>query len=398
MFRIFYAQSDATLYEGATTSSATSLTNTGLDEVLEIGKRLSTDGSTLLKSRSLIKFDMSEIQQVLSTYSVPLSSCKFILQLFTTHAKNLPSEYTIDAKIVGQPWINGTGYLGASPIIKDGAQWATPYASWSLDNTSGSLWISSSQQIQVNNSSLYISGSGYGGSWLWQSGSGFFNTSSFNQVFFHQPGLEENESFSYRPTDIYMDVTDAIDLWISGSGGHTIENNGFILKFSDPDESDANVSGYIRFFSRDTHTVYVPRLIMYFDNSEYASTLDDVDLESFLIYSKLKPEYKDTEIIKLRIYARDKYPIKSPTNLFPTQTVQKLPTTTYYAVLDAATDEYIIPFDNIYNKVSCDNTSNYIYMDMNGFMPERYYRLEFMITDGFTQQYIDDQIYFKVVR
>ena len=310
----------------------------------------------------------------------------------------MPSEYTIDAKIVGQPWINGTGYLGASPIIKDGVQWATPYASWSLDNTSGNLWISSSQQIQVNNSSLYVSGSGYGGSWLWQSGSGFFNTSSFNQVFFHQPGLEENESFSYRPTDIYMDVTDAIDLWISGSGGHTIENNGFILKFSDPDESDANVSGYIRFFSRDTHTVYVPRLIMYFDNSEYASTLDDVDLESFLIYSKLKPEYKDTEIIKLRIYARDKYPIKSPTNLFPTQTVQKLPTTTYYAVLDAATDEYIIPFDNIYNKVSCDNTSNYIYMDMNGFMPERYYRLEFMITDGFTQQYIDDQIYFKVVR
>jgi uncharacterized membrane protein len=137
---------------------------------------------------------------------------------------------------------------------------------------------------------------------------------------------------------------------------------------------------------------------MYFDNSEYSSTLDDVDLESFLIYSKLKPEYKDTEIIKLRIYARDKYHIKSPTNLFPTQTVQKLPTTTYYAVLDAATDEYIIPFDNIYNKVSCDNTSNYIYMDMNGFMPERYYRLEFMITDGFTQQYIDDQIYFKVVR
>lgn len=398
MFRIFYAQSDATLYEGATTSSATSLTNTGLDEVLEIGKRLNTDGSTLLKSRSLIKFDMSEIQQVLSTYSVPLSSCKFILQLFTTHAKNLPSEYTIDAKIVGQPWINGTGYLGASPIIKDGAQWATPYASWSLDNTSGNLWISSSQQIQVNDSSLYISGSGYGGSWLWQSGSGFFNTSSFNQVFFHQPGLEENESFSYRPTDIYMDVTDAIDLWISGSGGHTIENNGFILKFSDSDETDANVSGYIRFFSRDTHTVYVPRLIMYFDNSEYASTLNDVDLESFLIYSKLKPEYKDTEIIKLRIYARDKYPIKSPTNLFPTQTVQKLPTTTYYAVLDAATDEYIIPFDNIYNKVSCDNTSNYIYMDMNGFMPERYYRLEFMITDGFTQQYIDDQIYFKVVR
>jgi len=398
MFRIFYANSDATLFQGTTNSSAASLTNTGLDEVLEVGKYLSNDGATLLKSRSVIKFDMNEIQQTLQTYNVSLNSCKFIMQLFTTHAKNLPSEYTIDAKIVAQPWINGTGYLGSVPIISDGIQWAKPYASWSFDGQIGSTWISSSQQIQINSSSLYVSGSGAGGSWLWQSGSGFFNLSNFNQVFFHQPGLNESENFSYRPTDIYMDVTDAISLWISGSGGHTIQNNGFLLKFSDSDEADNSVSGYIRFFSRDTHTIYVPRLIMYFDNSQYNSNLNDIDLESFLIFSKLKPEYKDTEIVKMRIYARDKFPKKSPTNLFPTQTIKKLPTTTYYAVRDAATDEYIIPYDNIYNKVSCDNTSNYIHMDMNGFMPERYYRLEFMITDGFTQQYIDDQIYFKVVR
>ncbi len=53
---------------------------------------------------------------------------------------------------------------------------------------------------------------------------------------------------------------------------------------------------------------------------------------------------------------------------------------------------------DIYTKVSCDNTSNYIYIDMNGFMPERYYRLQFKIKDGFTEQYIDDDVYFKVVR
>ena len=83
---------------------------------------------------------------------------------------------------------------------------------------------------------------------------------------------------------------------------------------------------------------------------------------------------------------------------FLTQTVKHLPTTTYYAIRDAATDEYIIPFDNIYNKVSCDSTSNFIYVDMNSFMPERYYRIELKIVDGFTEEYIDDQIYFKVVR
>jgi hypothetical protein len=63
MFRIFYAEQDTTLYESAPTY------NTGLDEVLEIGKRLNTNGDTLLKSRSILKFDMTEISASLATYN-----------------------------------------------------------------------------------------------------------------------------------------------------------------------------------------------------------------------------------------------------------------------------------------------------------------------------------------
>jgi hypothetical protein len=212
-------------------------------------------------------------------------------------------------------------------------------------------------------------------------------------------GLITSESFSYRTTDLNIDVTDSVKIWMSGSGGATIPNYGFLLQLSDADEANDNVQGYISYFSRDTHTIYVPRLTMYWDNSTFTTgSLASVDLESFVIYTKVKPAYKDTEITKLRIYSRDKFPQKSPSNLFPEQTVKYLPTTTYYAVYDAATDEAIIPYDDIYNKVSCDSTSNFIYLDMNGFMPERYYRLELKIKNGFTEQYIDDQIYFKVVR
>jgi hypothetical protein len=401
MFRIFYADSDATMYE----ASSLKTYNTGLDEILQVGKQLDTDGETLVKSRFVVKFDMSEITQVLSKYSADLNSCKFVLQLFTTHAKNLPAEYTLDAKLMGQPWTNGTGYETAGVATTDGISWATPFASWSYApysggaTLSGSSWISSSQQINTGAPSLYISGSGTGGSWLWQSGSGYFDTSSFDSAYFYQPGLDLDEDFSYRPTDINMDVTEAVKTWISGSGGVDVANNGFLVKFSDTDESDATKTGIIRFFSRETHTIYVPRLTMYWDNSTFTTgSLASVDLDSYLTYSKTKPTYKDTEITKIRIYARDKYPQKSPTNLFPNQTVKHLPTTTYYAIRDAATDEYIIPFDNIYNKVSCDSTSNFIYVDMNSFMPERYYRIELKIEDGFTEEYIDDQIYFKVVR
>ena len=401
MFRIFYADSDATMYEATSLESY----NTGLDEILQVGKQLDTDGSTLVKSRFVVKFDMSEITDVLTKYSANLDSCKFVLQLYTTHAKNLPAEYTLDAKLMGQPWTNGTGFENDNTATTDGIAWTIPFASWSYDPIggssvlSGSSWISSSQQINTGASSLFISGSGQGGSWLWQSGSGIFDTSSFDSVYFYQPGLDTKEEFSLRPTDINMDVTGAVKTWISGSSGVSVANNGFLLKFSDADEADTTKTGIIRFFSRETHTIYVPRLTMYWDNSTFTTgSLSPVELESYLTYSKTKPTYKDTEITKIRIYARDKYPQKSPTNLFPTQTVKHLPTTTYYAIRDAATDEYIIPFDNIYNKVSCDSTSNFIYVDMNSFMPERYYRIELKIVDGFTEEYIDDQIYFKVVR
>jgi hypothetical protein len=377
MFRIFYPESDATVYESFQT------VNTGLDEILEIGKQLGTDGSTLQKSRALVKFNVDEITDVVSKYNVNVNSCKFVLQLYTSFAKNLPAQYTLESKLVAQPWINGTGYLSSNPVVTNGITWATPYSSWSLDSKSGSLWISSSQQIELGSSGIYVSGSGEGGSWLYSTGSTSFSSSY---------------DYSYQTTDLTLDVSDSILKWISGSNSQSIENNGFILKFSDADEANASITGYIQYFSKETHTIYVPKLTMYWDDTSYSSSLSQTNLDSYVIFTKLKSEYKDTEIVKLRIYARDKYPQKSPTNLFPSQTVKRLPATTYYAIRDAATEEYIIPYDNIYTKVSCDNTSNFIYVDMNGLMPERYYRLEFKIVDGFTEQYVDDEIYFKVVR
>jgi len=391
MFKIIYPEKDATLYESLPT------TNTGLDEILEVGKRLSTAGSSYLKSRSVIKFDMNDVSSALTKYNVNLTDCKFMLQLYTTHAKNLPADYTIDAKLVGDDWTNGTGQVSLTTAVDNGITWDNP--------KSGSIyWTSGSQQIAVPSgsaSSIYISGSGEGGSWLYQSGSGIYSGSLtfYSQSFYTQPGLDLSEDFSYRPTDLNIDVTGAVKTWISGSGGFTIPNYGFLLQFSDADEADVSKTGYVRFFSRETHTVYVPRLTMYFDKSSFnTGSLAAMDLNSYTVYTKLKKEYKDSAVTKLRIYARDKYPQKSPTNLFPMTTVKYLPSNTLYTLKDAATDETIIPFDNIYTKVSCDSTSNFVYMDMTGLMPERYYRLEFKVTDGFVEEYIEDDFYFKVVR
>ena len=107
----------------------------------------------------------------------------------------MPAEYSIDAKIVAQPWTNGTGFLSATTATQDGANWAVPQATWSFYPYTGTGWISGSN-VQINGTSLYATGSGKGGSWLYQSSSGVFNASFFNQAFFYQPGLQETEGFS----------------------------------------------------------------------------------------------------------------------------------------------------------------------------------------------------------
>ena len=71
MFRIFYADSDATMYEASSLINS----NTGIDEILQVGKQLDTDGETLVKSRFVVKFDMSEIADTLTKYSANLNSC-----------------------------------------------------------------------------------------------------------------------------------------------------------------------------------------------------------------------------------------------------------------------------------------------------------------------------------
>ena len=114
MFKIIYPSSDATMYQSIPS------TNTGLDEILEIGKRLSTSGSNYTLSRSVIKFDMDDVTNALSKYNINIDNCKFMLQLYTTHAKNLSAEYTIDANLVGDDWTNGTGYQNSSPKITNG--------------------------------------------------------------------------------------------------------------------------------------------------------------------------------------------------------------------------------------------------------------------------------------
>ena len=79
-----------------------------------------------------------------------------------------------------------------------------------------------------------------------------------------------SQSFNHQTRDMRMDVTPVVNKWLDG----TYSNDGFIVKRSgsfgnlsiDTPEGDDSRLGNFQFFSRETNTIYSPRLeIQWYD-------------------------------------------------------------------------------------------------------------------------------------
>lgn len=359
---------DATLYEQL------ELQNTGLDSILEINNNLEDSGNKLkYNSRFLIKFDISDISKSISDGKI--TNPRFYLDLFVSDVQEIPIDYKIYAFPVSGTWDMGVGKSDDTPITTAGVSWK--YRDGYKDNT-GILWQTASFAVGTTGSFTTTPGGGN-----WYTGSGY----------------EASQSFSYQNADVRMDVTDIVKKWISSS----IQNEGFILKREDSTESStATDGGIIKFFSRDTHTIYPPRLEVAWDNQVFnTGSLTQLTDEDIIIYSRnIKQFYPSGSKAKIRVIGRSKFPTKTFATSSQVLTIKYLPTSSYYSIKDARTDDIIIPFDDNYTKVSCDTTSNYFDLWTSGLQPERNYRILFKIVrdGGNTVDIYDDNIIFKISR
>ena len=205
--------------------------------------------------------------------------------------------------------------------------------------------------------------------------------------------LEATQKFNFESSDINVDVTDIVNSWLIGD----IPNEGFIIRNSG--EGSSVDYGKLRFYSQNTNTIYIPRLTVKWDNQLYDTSLDLVDIEDAVVYIKnLKESYKYNEIVKLRLLAREKYPPKTFSNVGSRYvTTKALPENTTFAVQDAESEEYLIPFDD-YNKLSCDDSGPFFILDMNSLPQERYFRLLFKSTKNSVTSIFKDKGIFKVTR
>ena len=390
MIYSIFAQRDATIYERSVEL------NSGIDSLLEISHEQPGSGSNIFNARVLIKFDVSDIQSKINSNKIS-SNAKYYLSLITADVRDIPQEYKIYAYPVSSSWTNGTGRWGNNPITKDGVSWK--YFSsknigkeWDIPPTiSNYEWDNLSQTwVDANilfgsNLSVYVTSS--------------YFTNEGGGTWWDYDNLECTQSFIFQSSDIYMDVSSIVKKWVTGSG--RLDNDGFILKFSNDIESSIeNLTG-LKFFSTDSNTIYVPRLNVVWDDSVFVTgSLTPIAEDNVNLNIKLKKFYAQNEKAKIRIYGNTRYPQKN----YTTQSYQTinyyLPSSSYYEIRDAHTDEIILPFDYTGSKISCDGTSSYFNLWMDSFQPERFYRVVVKVerSGGDNVQIFDNNYYFKVTR
>jgi hypothetical protein len=346
--------------------------NTGLDEVLEVAKVMTT-ATTRYMVRALIQFDLTTFPATLISGS-SVGQRKFYLKLYATEPENLKTNYTIDVLPVTASWTMGSGKLYNTPITEEGVSW--DYKNTPTTDTGSSEWWYASASIGQHSD---------------------YNGGAYNAT----PYAICSQSFEYATADANIDVTQIVEGWIAG----THANNGMLVKFNATAESVADETSYgtLKFFSKDSNTVYKPKLVMKYDDSVTGSGVPvagTLNADDTVVYVKgLKSQYPVSSYDKIRVLARDRFPVKT-FNVTQSQYVSfnYLPTCSYYGVRDAYTGEMVVDFDSQYSKLSSDTNGNFFNFDFSTLFVGRLYKFMFKVHRGTLTQYFDSDAYFKVVK
>ena len=380
-----FGKRDTTLYSGGTTASR----NTGLDEILEINKVVNNNGTVGNVSRVLIDFDLSFISKSIQDGKIP-STAKYYLNLYDATSEEVEVEQPLHIYMVSGSWKQGSGKLDHDPVTDNGATYQY------RDHEAKTPWITGSVLTE-------------GGTWFTASSGQYEVSTSYDLTF--------------DKKDVRADVTDLVNNHIYSSSVYP--NNGFIVKredsgsygnnhatasfdFNTGQEGDSSRLGNLKYFSRETHTIYPPKLEVEWDDSSWStgslSPLSSTDLERLKVYFKnMKTEYKEKSIVKFRVVGRELYPSSSFSATPSELGVKYLPSASVeYEVRDADTEEVIIPFGSG-SRVSCDSDGNFFRVQMNGLQAERDYRfcIKVVSGSGTTDEQInfyDDDYEFRVVR
>ena len=339
--------------------------NFGRDQVLEVKKEFYNNAFNY-PTRALIQFSGTEFTELSKSVAdgTIASDAKYYLRLYEAEGNSeMTEEYKLAIQPISQSWTEGTGKFGDNP-----------------KNTNGCSWLNRSNPI--------------GGNALTWSNAGVTITTV---------GSSSVQSFSNQSPDVNVEVTDMVNMWLDNS----IENYGMLIRFSGSQETDSETFGHLKFFSRNTHTIYSPQLEVRWSDaifdSSVTSSLTELTMsglvDNFLYMRGLRESYKVGERIKFRVGARKRYIQKTfSTSVQTVGSSYIADSSSSYAIKDVATDEFIVPFSS-YTSMSLDSEGMYFNQWLDGFYPDRAYKIQLKLkTDDGQEQVFDDDFEFVVKR
>lgn len=371
VYKIFPTK-DATIY------SRYPAKNTGLDSIIEATADFST--GTAHASRYLVQFSQDEIDSIIDN-KIGTASFQVNLKNFIANIENLNTDTTLEVYPVSGSWNMGTGRFADSPETDNGVSWV--YKTYSGSGE----WTTTGFETYSTGSYGSVAGGG-----TWYTGSTL--------------GLDVTQSQVYNYTsnkDLNVNVTNTIQTWYSASnslGGFT--NDGFIIKQSNSDEFVASLykQAKIQFYSVDTNTIYPPELQFQWNDFLYATSSAISTIATTQMVAALDNNpgtFRRGEVHKFKINVRPEFPAR----VYQTSSLYTpsyyLPETSYYAIKDLDTNEFIFNFDDTYTKISADSSNSYFTVYMNGLEPERYYQILLKIVLNGETTILDNDYYFKII-
>jgi len=366
MHHFILPKQDTWISSGSNLIDGTSFTdqNFGRDQILEVKKEF-FNSSFHHQTRALVQFsgtDFTAMSQ--SIVDGKITSPKFYLKMYEAEGNStLSNEYTLAVQPISQSWTEGTGKFDDNPKNTNGCSW---------DNRSNPIGGTATVWANAGASVLTVSSS--------------------------------TQAFSNQSPDVNVEVTDMVNMWLQGLE----ENYGMLVRFSGSHETDKTTFEQLKFFSKNTHTIYPPRLEIRWDdhkpvtgsNTGSLTQLTSSGLVDNHLYVKgLKESYKENERVRFRIGARKKHIQKTFTESVHISSGSFITDSSgSYAIKDVATNDFIIPFSE-YTSLSCDGGGMYFNQWLDGFYPDRVYKIQLKLkTDDGQEKIFDDDFEFIVKR
>ena len=327
--------------------------NTGFDEILEIGK-LGTGASIASSSvRSIIQFDVDK-------FTAPIGS-EFFLNLRLANAINFQRNQEIEVYVVSESWDEGTG------VFEQDLENPQDGATWKNRNNNDDTWT-------FANGTASLGGS----------------TGS----------LVTTHSFDWEPSDVRLDVTVLVREWIASGSFSGSTDNGILIKIPTADELGNKIESNIRFFSRNTHTIYPPTLEAVWPTQTMSITpncgLKEAPDESTVFIPNLQLLMTTGSTHRIRFGVREVQPVKSFTDTFRFSNKFFLPSASHIGVQDAATKAFIVPFDTG-SLLSADGTGSFFDLKIENMYINRTYKILVRTQKQWGPEVIDTGHTFRVV-